>query len=120
MSPIIATVILVAVANAISIGAAYWMSGITGQYSGFEKIEIPTAYCTRNPNVNNSKWKIVVTIKNSGPNPSRLIYVMLNDRLVDDFNVSDGGSLTDTDSIGTSMPENGMFLQSGETETLNV
>ena len=119
-SPVIATVISVAVAIAISLGIAYWMGGISGQYSGFEKIEVPTAYCTKNPTVNNSMWKIVVTLKNSGPNPSRLAYVMVNDHMVDDYNVSDGGSLTDTESVGVSMPVEGLILASGQTDTLYV
>ena len=114
VSPVIATVILVAVAIAISISAAYWISGTSGQYTGFEKIEITNAYCTLNPAVNNSKWMIVLSLRNSGPNPSKISYVMVNDALVDEYNVSTGGSLTDPGSIGASVSTNGLMLQSGE------
>ena len=120
ISPVIATVILVAVTIVVSIGAAYWMSGTSGQYTGFEKIEIPTAYSMLNPAVNNSKWGIHLSLKNSGPNPSKIIYVMVNEAIVSEYNITDGGSLSDTDVIGTSMSDNGMFLQSGETVDVYV
>ena len=44
LSPVIATVILVAVAITVAVSVAYWMSGIAGQYTSFEKIELPAHY----------------------------------------------------------------------------
>ena len=120
ISPVIATVILVAITIAISISAAYWMSGISGQYTGFEKVEIPTAYCTLNPAVNNSRWGIVLSLKNSGSNPTKILYVMVNNVMVSEYNISVGGSLSGTGSVGTSMLESGISLQSGETVDLYV
>lgn len=116
----IATVILVAVTIAISISAAYWMSGTSGQYTGFEKIEIPTAYSTLNPTVNNAKWRIHLSLKNSGPNPAKITYVMLNEAIVTEYNITEGGSLSSISAIGTSMSDNGVFLQSGETMDVYV
>ena len=111
----IATVILVAITIAISISAAYWMSGTSDQYTGFEKIEIPTAYSTLNPTVNNTKWRIHLSLKNSGPNPAKIVYVMVNEVIVAEYNITGGGSLSGTGSIGTSLSDKGVFLQSGET-----
>ena len=108
ISPVIATVILVAVTIAISISAAYWMSGTSGQYTGFEKIEILTAYSTLNPTVNNAKWRIHLSLKNSGPNPANIVYVMVRARA------------SGTGSIGTSISDKGVFLQSGETVDVYV
>ena len=115
VSPVITTVILVAVAIAISISAAYWMSGISGEYTGLEKVEIPTAYCTLNPTVNNSRWEIHLSLKNSGSNPTRIMYVMVNNMLVSEYNITAGGSLSGADSIGTSIPESGLGIESGQT-----
>jgi hypothetical protein len=39
-------VILVAVAITVSVAVAYWMGGIAGQYTKFEKVEIQSAICT--------------------------------------------------------------------------
>ncbi len=48
MSPVIATVILVAVAITVAVAVAYWMGGIASQYTKFEKVEIQTGVCTWN------------------------------------------------------------------------
>ena len=39
ISPVIATVILVAVAITVSVSVAYWMGGISSLYTRLEKIE---------------------------------------------------------------------------------
>ncbi len=39
VSPVIATVILVAVAITISVAVAYWMGGISSQYTKFENLD---------------------------------------------------------------------------------
>ena len=120
ISPVISTVILVAVAIVISISAAYYLSGTTGQYTGIEKIEIPTAYCTLNPAVNNSGWGAHLSLKNSGPSPARISYIMVNDVLISEYNISAGGSLSGTASMGTSMVDGGITLQSGESVEVDV
>ena len=40
ISPVIATVVLVAVTITVVIGVAYWLGGISSQYTSFEKVEI--------------------------------------------------------------------------------
>ena len=120
ISPVIATVILVAVAIVISVSAAFYLSGTTSQYTGIEKIEIPTAYCTLNPAVNNSGWGAHFSVKNSGPNPAKISYIMVNDALISEYNISAGGSLSDTSSMGTSIPDGGIIMQSGESVNIDV
>ncbi|MEM2927278.1 MAG: archaellin/type IV pilin N-terminal domain-containing protein, partial [Candidatus Bathyarchaeia archaeon] len=44
VSPVIATIIIVAIAISIAIAVAYWMVGITGAFTRFEKLEIVSAY----------------------------------------------------------------------------
>ncbi|MEM3545257.1 MAG: archaellin/type IV pilin N-terminal domain-containing protein, partial [Nitrososphaerota archaeon] len=44
ISPVVATVILVAVAIVIAIAVAFWASGLVGIFTRFEKIEIVSAY----------------------------------------------------------------------------
>lgn len=120
MSPVIATVILVGVTIAVTLTAAYWFSGTLGNYMRFETIEIANAYCTLDSSVNNSRWRIMVSLKNSGSNPSIIQYMMLNDMLIDEFNISAGGSLTNTNSVGTSLPADGLILRSGESAIFYV
>ncbi len=75
ISPVIATVILVAVAITIAVAVSYWMSGIAGQYTKFEKVEIQAASCEKLTNY----WKITLTMKNSGSATSTLNGVYIDD-----------------------------------------
>jgi len=44
LSPVIATVILVAVTIVVAVSVAYWMGTIASSYTAFEQIELPTSY----------------------------------------------------------------------------
>ena len=44
ISPVVATVILVAIAIVIAIAVAFWASGLVGVFTRFEKLEITAAY----------------------------------------------------------------------------
>ena len=120
ISPVIATIILVAVVVVVSVAAGYWISGTTAQYSSVEKISIDSAYCTIDSSVNNSRWRISVTIHNTGSTPSKISYIMVNNKLVDEYNIIAGGSLSAVDVIGTSVPSDGLSLSSGETATVYI
>jgi len=70
ISPVVATVILVAVAIVIAIAVAFWASGLVGVFTRFEKIEIVSAY-----------WdgtQVVVIAKNSGSSPTVVDMIMVN------------------------------------------
>jgi flagellin-like protein len=79
ISPVIATVILVAVAITISVAVAYWMGGISGQYTRFEKVEIQAASCVKSPTAYPGFWVITLTLKNSGSATSTLNGVYVDD-----------------------------------------
>ena len=57
------------------------MSGIAGQYTGFEKVEIQGAVCTYVPasSPTPAYWEIVVDLKNSGTKAATLTDVFVND-----------------------------------------
>jgi len=80
VSPVIATVILVAVAITVSVAVAYWMSGISGQYTSFEKVEIQSAYSTWDSAT--STWTIEMKVKNSGTSDATLVEVYVNEKPV--------------------------------------
>ena len=44
ISPVVATVILVAIAIVIAIAVAFWASGLVGVFTRFEKLEVTSAY----------------------------------------------------------------------------
>ena len=59
ISPVVATVILVAIAIVIAIAVAFWASGLVGIFTRFEKLEITAAYVDPDGNV-------ILRVKNSG------------------------------------------------------
>jgi flagellin-like protein len=75
ISPVIATVILVAVAITIAVAVSYWMSGISGQYTKFEKVEIQSSQCSKGAN----GWTVTLSLKNSGTSAATLNNVYVND-----------------------------------------
>ena len=70
ISPVVATVILVAVAIVIAIAVAFWASGLVGVFTRFEKIEIVAAYW--------NGTEVVVIAKNSGSSPAVIDAIFVN------------------------------------------
>ena len=71
ISPVVATVILVAVAIVIAIAVAFWASGLVGIFTRFEKIEIQAAYVDSGGNV-------VLRFKNTGSSPAVIDMIFVN------------------------------------------
>jgi archaeal type IV pilus assembly protein PilA len=72
ISPVVATVILVAVAIVIAIAVAFWASGLVGVFTRFEKIEIQSAYWDQQNN------QVVVIARNTGSSPTKIDMLMVN------------------------------------------
>jgi len=119
VSPVIATVILVAITITVAVAVAYWMSGIAGQYTAFEKVEIQTGYAKI---VSNTGWNITMTLKNTGSAAATLTHVFVNEIPVDKYAPASGNlafSETDVahvayDEIGSSFLATGLTLESGQ------
>jgi len=115
-SPVIATVILVAVAITVSVAVAYWMGGISSQYTQFEKVDIQTAICTLDPGTGN--WQIEVKLKNSGSKASTLTNVFINDVEVSLYQVA---PVIAVDTIMTDMTIDPPYsIESGNSGTVKV
>jgi len=124
MSPVISTVILVAVTITVAVAVSYWMSGISSQYTKFEKVEIQSGVCTVDAAGN---WTVAIKLKNSGTATATLISIFINDIEVDtyDYNSSIAGKWT-TDMTTTYSLTSGMsgivkiYISSGKsTATLS-
>ncbi len=75
ISPVIATVILVAVAIAIAIAVAFWMTGIIGLFTRFEKIEITYIYAEKQ---SGGGWKIYLKVTNTGTADATIDNIFIN------------------------------------------
>ncbi len=112
VSPVISTVILVAVAITVAVAVAYWMGGIAGQYTKFEKVEIQTGICTYNTST--TVWQIEMKLKNTGTATSTMVAAFINDVEVQNYNETAsvaGQTSTSLDPVTTT-------IKSGETLTV--
>ena len=89
VSPVIATVILVAVAITVAVAVSYWMSGIAGQYTSFEKIELPVHYSQLVAEVQGDTggpgWNQTIELKNSGCKDATINNIFLNNIPLKDY-----------------------------------
>ncbi len=93
VSPVIATVILVAVTITVAVAVAYWMSGIAGQYTNFEKVEIKSAYASRKYDTGTFMgWVIEIGMQNTGSSPATLESLFINDRPLSEYGEFPPGS----------------------------
>jgi FlaG/FlaF family flagellin (archaellin) len=65
ISTVIATIIIVAIAIVMSIAVAYWVMGIGGSFTRFEKLQFTSAYATSDTSVN-------IGMTNKGTAPATL------------------------------------------------
>ncbi len=113
VSPVIATVILVAVAITVAVAVSYWMGGITSQYTTFEKVEIQSGICTWNPATFN--WEIALKLKNSGTATATLIGVFINDIEINNYTLATPGAAEATTDMGLTVT-----LASGASTTIDI
>ena len=123
VSPVIATVVLVAVAITVAVAVAYWMSGIASQYTKCEKVEIQSAWSEKN--VACDCWEITLELKNTGSAASTTIRCFINDIPVNEtgYNPSFDPSIHFNSSVrvGVSFDEDaGLTLDSGEENTIKI
>jgi len=91
VSPVIATVILVAVAITIAVAVSYWMGGISSQYTRFEKIELTSAYCELTTGLDwdtesgAACWVITVDFRNTGTTEASVIGTFVNAKKIADY-----------------------------------
>jgi flagellin-like protein len=112
VSPVISTVILVAVAITVAVAVAYWMGGIAGQYTKFEKVEIQSGLCSWDSTL--FQWNVTMKLKNSGTAPSTLIGVFINEIEVDSYTEQPGAGEATTDMTAQ------RSIESGESITIHI
>ena len=112
VSPVIATVILVAVAITVAVGVSYWMGGISSQYTQFEKVEIQTGYAT----IVTGGWNVTLDLKNSGSATATLTHAFVNEVPVDGY----GAVNMTAGEIHVNFNSTGVTLNSGASTSVYV
>jgi len=129
VSPVIATVILVAVTITVAVAVSYWMQGIAGQYTAFEKIEIQSGYAQKSsiagatPTPGDYKgWKVTLQLQNTGTGEATLSDCFVNDVPLSEY----AGEIYWKYATGVEatpeevMPPTGLTMVSGGKQTLYV
>jgi hypothetical protein len=80
VSAVISTIILLTVVITISSTIAYWMGGISSQYTQIEKIEVGNVIVSSTSYGSATTWTITIFIKNSGTSSTTITDVYLNDK----------------------------------------
>jgi flagellin-like protein len=114
VSPVIATVILVAIAITISVSVAFWVGGTTGSFTKFETVEIQNGVCAID---GSSNWVITISLKNTGTTSATLTNVFVNDAEVSAYGAAVPTAGEVTTSLVTATPTS---MSSGEAITVTV
>ena len=118
VSPVIATVILVAIAITVSVAVAYWMGGIAGSFTQFEKVEIQSGVCSKEGTSPSDYWQIEIKLKNTGTATSTLIGVFVNEVEVTAYDVNEPYTFTTGEAV-TNMTT-AETINSGDTRAIRV
>jgi len=113
ISPVVATVILVAVTIVVAVAVSYWMGGIAGLYTRFEKVEITTAYSSYNATTED--WTITINLKNAGSADATITDVLVNAKPTSEYG---SGVIQITQPADFST--NGLPIASGYSGTLKL
>jgi flagellin-like protein len=73
LSPVVASIILIAVTVAVSIAVAAWMGALTFQFTAVEELQMPPS-----TEVSYSDTTISLTVKNTGTSPVTIVAVRVN------------------------------------------
>jgi len=103
VSPVIATIILVAIAIVMAIAVAYWALGLGGTFTRYEKIEIMSMYAVSDDSLkylntttgkynNVTGWNVTAKLRNTGSATATINLILISGRPVEVFN----GTTTDT------------------------
>ena len=91
LSPVIATVILLAVTIIVSVSVSFWMSGIAGTYMKNEKLEIHSQVIS-----DPTGWILTFSLRNTGPST-----ITFEEALVNGVPISDCSSVITSSGFGT-------------------
>ncbi len=76
ISPVITTVIIVAVGITLAIAVMLWVTGLAGSFMSYERIEVTSLYAT--PRTEGG-WLLTMRLKNVGQTPTKIDNVFIND-----------------------------------------
>lgn len=110
ISPVMATVILVAIAIVIAIAVAFWATGLVGVFTRFEKLEVVSAYYSSDGK------KVMLTVRNTGSADTSIDNIFINGIPC----ITDSDACQVDSSEGDLGPDNAIPISVGDTITINI
>jgi flagellin-like protein len=94
VSPVIATIILVAVAIVMAIAVAYWALGLGGTFTRYEKVEIMAMYANKTTTEEETEgWNITAYLRNTGSAAATINMILINGKPLDVINATSNGKV---------------------------
>ena len=106
VNPVVATVILVAIAIVMAIVVGFWASGLVGIFTRFERLEITSTVMVDSDSFN-------VTVRNTGSVPTAITQVVVNGMAVYELPTPEklGVGETKRCRIDLNSPPNGVIIE---------
>lgn len=121
IGPIVATILLVAATVVSAVAIAYWMGGVAGLYTRYEKIEIVNAHAASGPlSFGGEGWTVTISLRNVGSADTSIEGILLNGKPFSHY--AHGGGLSITVKAGGEPfnPEEGVPVNVGQTVEFTI
>ena len=79
ISPVVATVILMAVTIVVALPTSYWVGSVASTNTRFEKLEFRTAYAEHDSVL--TQWNVTLILKNSGSADTTITNLLINGKI---------------------------------------
>jgi len=117
---VLVTLIIVAAGIIIGVLVYQWSTASAPSHETTYQASIRHVYFNAPVSVGNAKWEIQLLVSNSGGEEFHLRNVYLNRKPVDVYGLSQGDSLPDRTSTGTSLLREGIIMKPGETTNIQI
>ncbi len=109
VSPVIATIILVAISIVMAIAVAYWALGIGNSFTKFEKVQYTSTYPLAN---DDGTFTVVMNLKNTGTATATVDNLFLNGRPFDSYSPAP--------AVNSTIATTGVTIPPGASTTLTI
>ena len=117
-SPIIGIIVLLVVGTVFVVSAYVWTLVGPSEEPQVYRIEISAVFQVSDVSVVDARWRIALIVNNVGDSEAVVDKIFVNGKLVEEFGVCEGGSLSGKSVIATSVPVGGLRLPVGAKETV--
>jgi hypothetical protein len=102
--------------TAYYLGTGVSLLGLNSVHS----LEFKSIKCVNPVSINNAKWQVSILVTNQGTRPLKIIEVYVDEKQVVQYGLVHGDYLIEGTKLGTNIPEEGLYLQPGESENIYI